>query len=291
LEESAVCAGCDGGDGAWADTVLGSPPLIGSDPCTWAPMGACCGRLFWGASCERPEVQKSAVCAGCDDGADAPRLGAAFLGGADGEGGTDTKVHAIVDGENSPTSGSGALLKSGLWASVFDVGGLAGGLIAGFASDRLGARALVSCGLLLTGAPALLSFTHLAGPNREPGSDDTRSTSAGDNVAVIGAMALTGALVGGPYSLITSAVAADLGHHPSLGGDARALATVAGIIDGVGSLGAALQGGAIGALVSSRGWGDAFRAFALSLVLSAACIAPLAAAELRVLRKSGPAGG
>ena len=45
---------------------------------------------------------------------------------------------------------------------------------------------------------------------------------------------LTGALVNGPYALITTAVSADLGTHKSLRGNARALATVTAIIDGTG---------------------------------------------------------
>ena len=48
---------------------------------------------------------------------------------------------------------------------------------------------------------------------------------------------LTGALVNGPYALITTAVSADLGTHKSLRGNARALATVTAIIDGTGSIG------------------------------------------------------
>ena len=47
----------------------------------------------------------------------------------------------------------------------------------------------------------------------------------------------TGALVNGPYALITTAVSADLGTHKSLRGNARALATVTAIIDGTGSIG------------------------------------------------------
>jgi len=48
---------------------------------------------------------------------------------------------------------------------------------------------------------------------------------------------VTGAMVNGPYSLITTAVSADLGTHPCLHGNAKALATVSAIIDGTGSIG------------------------------------------------------
>lgn len=54
-------------------------------------------------------------------------------------------------------------------------------------------------------------------------------------VAVL--LLVTGAMVNGPYSLITTAVSADLGTHPCLHGNAKALATVSAIIDGTGSIG------------------------------------------------------
>lgn len=50
-------------------------------------------------------------------------------------------------------------------------------------------------------------------------------------------LAVCGALVNGPYCLITTAVSADLGTHPSLHGNKMALATVTAIIDGTGSMG------------------------------------------------------
>jgi len=50
-------------------------------------------------------------------------------------------------------------------------------------------------------------------------------------------LGICGALVNGPYCLITTAVSADLGTHPSLQGNKMALATVTAIIDGTGSMG------------------------------------------------------
>lgn len=46
-----------------------------------------------------------------------------------------------------------------------------------------------------------------------------------------------GFFVNGPYALITTAVSAELGCHPSLSGNSKALATVTAIIDGTGSIG------------------------------------------------------
>ena len=55
------------------------------------------------------------------------------------------------------------------------------------------------------------------------------------NVALL---VVNGVIVNGPYSLMTTAISADLGHHRSLRGNSRALATVSAIIDGTGSIGA-----------------------------------------------------
>lgn len=56
-------------------------------------------------------------------------------------------------------------------------------------------------------------------------------------VGDVALLLLVGVIVNGPYALITTAVSADLGTHPSLAGNAKALSTVAAIIDGTGSIG------------------------------------------------------
>lgn len=68
---------------------------------------------------------------------------------------------------------------------------------------------------------------------------------------------VVGILVNGPYALITTAVSAELGTHSSLEGNAKALATVTAIIDGTGSIGAAV-GPLLAAFVSSYGWHNVF---------------------------------
>ena len=161
-------------------------------------------------------------------------------------------------------------LSAGTISACFDVGGLLGGLACGYASDRWRARATVSAASLALGAPALLAYARAAA-----------ARARGETALLVA----VGALVGGPYSLITSAVAADLGQHPSL--DARALSTVTGIVDGVGSCGTAAQGVVVGYLVTYHGWWATFRLLALALGASAALIARLAAAELRTLRRRG----
>ena len=53
---------------------------------------------------------------------------------------------------------------------------------------------------------------------------------------------------------VSSTVAADLGTHKSLKGNARALSTVTGIIDGTGSVGAAVGQYLVGVLDNAGGW-------------------------------------
>lgn len=53
-------------------------------------------------------------------------------------------------------------------------------------------------------------------------------------------MTLTGTVIGGVASLISTAVSADLGRQPQLSNSREALSTVTGIIDGTGSAGAAI---------------------------------------------------
>ncbi|KAF5927460.1 hypothetical protein HPG69_016098, partial [Diceros bicornis minor] len=132
--------------------------------------------------------------------------------------------------------------KAGELSTLFDVGGIFGGILAGVISDRLGKRAS-TCGLmLLLAAPTLYIFSTISKMGLE---------------ATIAMLLLSGALVSGPYALITTAVSADLGTHKSLKGNSHALATVTAIIDGTGSVGAAL-GPLLAGLISPSGWNNVF---------------------------------
>ncbi|XP_074245313.1 glucose-6-phosphate exchanger SLC37A1 isoform X3 [Saimiri boliviensis] len=119
--------------------------------------------------------------------------------------------------------------KAGELSTLFDVGGIFGGILAGVISDRLEKRAS-TCGLmLLLAAPTLYIFSTVSRMGLE---------------ATVAMLLLSGALVSGPYALITTAVSADLGTHKSLKGNAHALSTVTAIIDGTGSVGSLLTPGA-----------------------------------------------
>ncbi|XP_032132675.1 glucose-6-phosphate exchanger SLC37A1 isoform X2 [Sapajus apella] len=132
--------------------------------------------------------------------------------------------------------------KAGELSTLFDVGGIFGGILAGVISDRLEKRA-TTCGLmLLLAAPTLYIFSTISKMGLE---------------ATVAMLLLSGALVSGPYALITTAVSADLGTHKSLKGNAHALSTVTAIIDGTGSVGAAL-GPLLAGLISPSGWSNVF---------------------------------
>uniref|UniRef100_A0AAY5EJP8 Glucose-6-phosphate exchanger SLC37A2 n=1 Tax=Electrophorus electricus TaxID=8005 RepID=A0AAY5EJP8_ELEEL len=83
----------------------------------------------------------------------------------------------------------------------------------------------------------------------------------------IGMLLLCGALVNGPYALITTAVSADLGTHECLRGNSRALSTVTAIIDGTGSIGAAV-GPLLAGLISPTGWNNVFYMLIVADVLA-----------------------
>ncbi|PIN20312.1 Permease of the major facilitator superfamily [Handroanthus impetiginosus] len=131
---------------------------------------------------------------------------------------------------------------AGILSTIFDIGGVFGGIAAGFISDMIEARAVTSVTFLLLSIPTLI-FYSLYG-----------SISMITNIAL---MFASGFLVNGPYSLITTAVAADLGTQSMIGGNSRALATVTAIIDGTGSVGAAL-GPLLAGYISTRGWNSVF---------------------------------
>uniref|UniRef100_A0A8C7G7D1 Solute carrier family 37 member 1 n=1 Tax=Oncorhynchus kisutch TaxID=8019 RepID=A0A8C7G7D1_ONCKI len=132
--------------------------------------------------------------------------------------------------------------KAGDLSTLFDVGGIVGGILAGVISDKLGKRATTCAVMLLLAAPILYGFSMIS----EFGLGPT-----------IGMLLVCGGLVNGPYALITTAVAADLGTHKSLKGNARALSTVTAIIDGTGSVGAAI-GPLLAGVLSSQGWDQVF---------------------------------
>ncbi|KAJ1440090.1 Sugar phosphate transporter [Sesbania bispinosa] len=154
---------------------------------------------------------------------------------------------------------------AGLLSTIFDIGGVLGGITAGFISDMIEARAITSILFLFLSIPALILY---------------RAFGSISMLANIALMFLSGFLVNGPYSLITTAVAADLGTQNLDGGNSRALATVTAIIDGTGSVGAAL-GPLLAGYISTRGWNSVFFMLILSIFFAGLFLIRVVRTEIR----------
>uniref|UniRef100_A0A9J7ZQW1 Glucose-6-phosphate exchanger SLC37A2 n=1 Tax=Cyprinus carpio carpio TaxID=630221 RepID=A0A9J7ZQW1_CYPCA len=140
--------------------------------------------------------------------------------------------------------------KAGDLSTLFDVGGIVGGILAGLISDYSGGRATTCCAMLIIAAP------------------------------MVSMLLWCGALVNGPYALITTAVSADLGTHECLRGNSRALSTVTAIIDGTGSIGAAV-GPLLAGLISPTGWNNVFYMLIAADVLACLLLSRLVYKEVR----------
>uniref|UniRef100_A0A8C9TW38 Glucose-6-phosphate exchanger SLC37A2 n=1 Tax=Scleropages formosus TaxID=113540 RepID=A0A8C9TW38_SCLFO len=157
---------------------------------------------------------------------------------------------------------------AGDMSTLFDVGGIVGGILAGLVSDYTDGRATtcwvmlivaapMSCHSVLCSNPHILVCTYMSGM-----------------------LLLCGALVNGPYALITTAVSADLGTHKSLRGNSRALSTVTAIIDGTGSIGAAL-GPLLAGLISPTGWNNVFYMLIIADICACLLLSRLVYKEVR----------
>ncbi|CAA0821076.1 Putative glycerol-3-phosphate transporter 5 [Striga hermonthica] len=141
---------------------------------------------------------------------------------------------------------------AGILSTIFDIGGVFGGISAGLISDLIEARAVTSIMFLFLSIPSLILY-------RVYGNISMLANTS--------LMFLSGLLVNGPYSLITTAVAADLGTQSTVFGNSRALATVTAIIDGTGSVGAAL-GPLLAGYISTRGWNSVFFMLIVSIIFA-----------------------
>lgn len=116
---------------------------------------------------------------------------------------------------------------SNLISSLYSIGMMPGGIVCGWVSDIYGGRrACVIATFMGVLVPLLLVFAFYM---------DTLPV-----MTLLLLLAFMGCLVGGPNNIITSAVAADLAEDPSIRGNNRALGTVTGIINGSGSITAAI---------------------------------------------------
>ncbi|CAG2112273.1 unnamed protein product, partial [Medioppia subpectinata] len=118
----------------------------------------------------------------------------------------------------------------------FDIGGTVGAILAGYMADVTNASAITCIVFIILTIPSLLFYYYWG------------SVSMVSNECL---QFIAGLFVNGPYNLITTAVSADLAINIK---SKSALATVSAIIDGTGSIGAAV-GPAIAGYVEGFGWG------------------------------------
>ncbi|KAF5771256.1 putative glycerol-3-phosphate-transporting ATPase [Helianthus annuus] len=166
--------------------------------------------------------------------------------------------HTAISGQYLSSTAAGNL------STLFDVGGVVGGILAGHISDRLNARAITAASFTYCAIPALYlyrSYGHISMP-----------------VNII-LMLVIGMFVNGPYALITTAVSADLGTHKSLKGNSKALATVTAIIDGTGSIGAAI-GPVLTGYISTQSWSAVFTMLMGSAFVAGLFLTKLVVAEV-----------
>lgn len=83
--------------------------------------------------------------------------------------------------------------------------------------------------------------------------------------------------------MISSAISADLGRQEALRGSQEALATVTGIVDGTGSIGAAAGQYLVSVIESKLGWMFVFYFFIVMTGCSIVFILPLIVTEIRAM--------
>jgi len=145
-------------------------------------------------------------------------------------------------------------------------------MLAGYLADRFQAQALVSASFMLLAVPALGLYYSLG------------HISLLLNVLLLGAVGfcVRRALRAHHVRRVRRPRAAQLPRR----GNARALSTVTGIIDGTGSLGAGLGPFLTGVVADFLGgWGGVFGMLMGAAGMSVLCVARLARAEWRAIRQ------
>jgi len=141
-------------------------------------------------------------------------------------------------------------------STSFDIGGVVGVVGSGILADRvLGRRRIgtaVAMMVLLAGALGLYSLVGASSP-----------------LANFLSMMLVGALLFGPDALVSGAAAQDAG-------GAHAAAAGCGFVNGIGSIGGAMEGLVTVAVAETLGWGALFYVFMGLALASAALLVPLA---------------
>ena len=155
-------------------------------------------------------------------------------------------------------------------STLYDVGGIAGSIISGFLSDKLRAPGFVLTVFFAISICSLFLYRFFG------------NVSYSANIILL---VLNGIVISGPVSLISSAVAADLGNHESLKGNKHAISTTVSIINGTGSLGAAIGPFLAGVMPS---WDATFYLLMASGLVAAACLSRITLREVRGWMAAAP---
>mmetsp|Transcript_27375 Transcript_27375/g.71131 ORF Transcript_27375/g.71131 Transcript_27375/m.71131 type:complete len:493 (-) Transcript_27375:38-1516(-) len=177
-------------------------------------------------------------------------------------------------------------------SSCFELGGLLGCTLAGFATDAWadGHRFRVVVPLLV--ASACLLFAYADGAQLLLGEIPVlgvEAPAAPFSIFVFDFVVLSclGVCVSGPDSILAGPAAQDLA---KLGGD-LGVATVVGIVDGIGSLGSVMQGAVTTTVSTKYGWASLYRLLGLLLVCSCVlCVSPMRIEARRIAGGSAPGG-
>jgi len=158
---------------------------------------------------------------------------------------------------------------SNLVSIVYDLGMIPGGILVGTLSDMFGGRrACVIALFTVTLIPFLAIFAQYGVPwPQQP------------TPALLLLLAVIGCLIGGPINIITSAVAVDLSENSRLAGR-NDLMAVTGIINGSGSIVAAMGLIMIGPLQSRYGWRVVWYLITACIVLGTLLLSPAIRKEL-----------
>ncbi len=162
---------------------------------------------------------------------------------------TPRYLYDVATAAGSTTALSGSIAKS----AFFGAAGMTGSLVIGRLSDRWGpgrrSGVMTISLVFLLGAVLTLAHAHVTDP-----------------LGAAGLIGLAGLFLLGPYSLLAGAIALDVAGK-------RGAATTAGVVDGVGYVGASLAALLLGSVSKRYGWSAAFDVIAgvtaLALVLTA----------------------
>lgn len=156
----------------------------------------------------------------------------------------------------------------------YDWGGIAGGILGGLLSDHYFSRTSVVVTMLVASMAALFGYAH----------------SPKDLFINAVLMGVAGFFIGGPANLISAAISADLGRCPEVRGSSEALATVTGIVDGTGSVGASLGQLLIPAIEEKLNWMAVFYMFIFMMLCTCLCLIPPLVREIVKYRRERLAG-